>query len=32
MTGDTIDGTRLARLFGAPDTPPAIAATTQLVW
>ena len=32
VTGDTIDGTRLARLFGAPDTPPAIAATMQLVW
>src|SRR5262245_58483000 len=32
VTGDTIDETRLERLFGAPETPPAIAATTQLVW
>ena len=32
MTGDRVDEARLARLFGAPDTPPAIAATTQLVW
>lgn len=29
---DTIDAARLARLFAAPDTPPAIAATPELVW
>lgn len=32
MTGETIDRARLARLFGAPDTPPAIAAATELAW
>jgi HAD superfamily hydrolase (TIGR01459 family) len=32
VTGDIIDAARLARLFGAPDTPPAIAASTELAW
>jgi HAD superfamily hydrolase (TIGR01459 family) len=32
VTGNTIDGTRLARLFAAPDSPPAIAAIIELVW
>jgi HAD superfamily hydrolase (TIGR01459 family) len=32
VTGDIIDAARLARLFGTPDTPPAIAATTELAW
>ncbi|HSR81548.1 MAG TPA: TIGR01459 family HAD-type hydrolase [Hyphomicrobiaceae bacterium] len=32
VTGSTIDEARLARLFAAPDTPPAIAATPELVW